>query len=68
MSELNNRSLVMQYDVSTPDEYLDALDTDWRKEKLHGLRTIILKQDSAIEETINYKMLCFKLKKRHYFI
>lgn len=51
----------MQYDVNNPSEYIKSLDVDWRKEKLQELREIILKQDSAIQETINYKMLCFKL-------
>ena len=51
----------MQYDVNNPSEYMKSLDVDWRKEKLQELREIILQQDSAIQETINYKMLCFKL-------
>ncbi|MGH1539234.1 MAG: iron chaperone [Arenicella sp.] len=57
----------MQYDVSNPQEYLEALDLDWRKEKLQELRDIILKQDSAIWETISYKMLCFKLNDSELF-
>lgn len=51
----------MQYDVSSPSEYMKSLDVDWRKEKLNELRKIILQQDPAIKESINYKMLCFKL-------
>ncbi|MEM9807947.1 MAG: DUF1801 domain-containing protein [Cyanobacteria bacterium P01_D01_bin.56] len=51
----------MQYDVSSPSEYMESLDTDWRKEKLQQLRQMILQQEPAIQETINYKMLCFKL-------
>ncbi|CAA0126095.1 Uncharacterised protein [Halioglobus japonicus] len=51
----------MLYDASNPLEYMESLALDWRKEKLQELREIILKQDSAIQETINYKMLCFKL-------
>ena len=51
----------MQYDVTSPAEYMKSLDLDWRKEKLQELRELILQQDSAIQETINYKMLCFKL-------
>ncbi len=57
----------MQYDVSNPQEYLEALDLDWRKEKLQELRDIILQQDSAIRETISYKMLCFKLNDSELF-
>ena len=51
----------MLYDVSSPLEYMESLALDWRKEKLQELRGIILKQDSAIQETINYKMLCYRL-------
>lgn len=51
----------MQYDAKSPSEYLEALDEDWRKEKLQELRELILRQDSAIQETISYKMLCFKV-------
>lgn len=51
----------MQYDVSNPQDYIESLALDWRKEKLQQLRQLILKQDGAIDESINYKMLCFKL-------
>ena len=51
----------MQYDVSSPLEYMESLELDWRKEKLQELRAIILRQDLEIQETINYKMLCFSL-------
>lgn len=51
----------MQYDVTSPSEYLESLNSDWRKDILQELRELILKQDSEIQETINYKMLCFKL-------
>ena len=57
----------MQYDVSSPPEYMQSLDEDWRKEKLQTLRTIILQQDSEIQEIINYKMLCFKLNDSELF-
>ncbi|MBX2847429.1 MAG: DUF1801 domain-containing protein [Acidiferrobacterales bacterium] len=57
----------MQYDVDSPEEYIEALDLDWRKDKLLQLRDIILKQDPAIEESINYKMLRFKLNDKGLF-
>ncbi len=47
----------MQYDVTTPDQYLEALDNDWRKEKLLAIRQLIFKADPDIEEGITYKML-----------
>lgn len=52
----------MLYDVDSVSEYMEALESDWRKEKLLELRAIILKQTQAITESINYKMLCFKLE------
>ncbi|GGW76374.1 DUF1801 domain-containing protein [Alteromonas halophila] len=57
----------MQYDVSTPADYIKALDGDWRKEKLLLLRQLILHQDSAIDESINYKMLCYTLHQKGLF-
>ena len=51
----------MQYDVSSPSEYIESLDADWRKEKLLELRQVILQQDADIQEAISYKMLCFTL-------
>jgi len=49
----------MQYDVNTPKEYLEALDDDWRKEKLLTVRQFILKNAPELEEGIQYKMLCY---------
>ena len=51
----------MQYDVQTPEEYLESLPLDWRKEKLEELRSLILRQSGDLEEIINYKMLGYKL-------
>lgn len=51
----------MHYEASTPAEYLGALEDDWRKEKLMGLRQLILEQSSEIQESINYKMLCYSV-------
>ncbi|NNF33487.1 MAG: DUF1801 domain-containing protein, partial [Saprospiraceae bacterium] len=47
----------MQYDVSTPQEYLDQIDSDWRKDKLMEVREIILGTDYPLSEVIRYKML-----------
>jgi len=49
----------MQYDVSTPKEYLDALADDWRKEKLIQLRALLLASADDIIEGINYKILSY---------
>jgi len=49
----------MQYDVTSPQEYLEAIDDDWRKEKGIQLRKIILSSADDIKEGINYKMLSY---------
>ena len=51
----------MQYEADSPEEYLKSLSQDWRKETLEALRALILAQSSAMEECINYKMLCYRL-------
>ena len=50
----------MQYDVKTPEEYLEAVQSDWRKEKLESLRKLIKSAAPDILECINYKMLGYK--------
>lgn len=50
----------MQYDVKTPEKYLEALEADWRKEKLESLRKLIKSAAPDILECINYKMLGYK--------
>ncbi len=50
----------MQYDVNSPSEYLAALDDDWRREKLHELRSIILSCGPHLVEGIDYKMLSYR--------
>ena len=47
----------MLYDVETPEEYLEQLPDDWRAEKLHELRKIILEKGPKLTENITYKML-----------
>jgi uncharacterized protein YdhG (YjbR/CyaY superfamily) len=49
----------MQYKVSTPEEYFNALEKDWKQEKLMLLRDIILKESPEIVEGISYKMLSY---------
>ncbi|MCE7996768.1 MAG: DUF1801 domain-containing protein [Roseivirga sp.] len=50
----------MQYDVNTPAEYLEALDEDWRKEKLLELRELIFEKAPGLKEGIRYKMLSYE--------
>lgn len=50
----------MQYDVQTPAEYLEALEDDWRREKLLELRSIIMSCGPELVEDIEYKMLSYR--------
>jgi len=50
----------MQYDVATPEDYLDALDADWRRDKLQKLRGIIRDRAPDLEEVISHKMLGYR--------
>lgn len=47
----------MQYNVTTPTEYINALEKDWRLEKLQALRKIIKSKAPDYTEDIQYKML-----------
>ena len=47
----------MQYDATTPAEYMAQLDDDWRREKIEQLRVLIKTQAPFLTEDINYKML-----------
>ncbi len=49
----------MQYDVKTPVEYLEQLESDWRKHKLEEIREIIQKHAPDLKESIEYKMLSY---------
>jgi uncharacterized protein YdhG (YjbR/CyaY superfamily) len=49
----------MQYDVTTPEEYLAALDSDWRRATLAHLRRLIKQHAPELREGIAYKMLCY---------
>ena len=49
----------MRYDVQTPEEYLEALEDDWRKDKLLEVRRLILLHGPELEESIKYKMLSY---------
>ena len=49
----------MQYDVKTPAEYMNALEDDWRRDKVSEIRELVKAKDPNIIETINYKMLSY---------
>lgn len=49
----------MQHEASTPKEYLQVIENDWKKEKILYLRELILQTAPNIEESIDYKMLSY---------
>ncbi|MEL7026897.1 MAG: DUF1801 domain-containing protein [Pseudomonadota bacterium] len=49
----------MQYDVETPDQYLAALDHDWRRVALLTIRQTLKEVAPDWEESIAHKMLCY---------
>jgi uncharacterized protein YdhG (YjbR/CyaY superfamily) len=49
----------MQYDAKTPQEYLELLDPDWRREKLLELRELIMAEGPELIEGISYGMLIY---------
>lgn len=52
----------MQYNASTPKEFLDALEEDWRKNTLMELRALIMEKLPLLVEGINYKMLSYSFQ------
>lgn len=49
----------MQYQVKTPQEYLDVLEEDWRKEKLLEVWQLLEEEGPELQSGIEYKMLSF---------
>ncbi|TCD13786.1 iron chaperone [Oricola cellulosilytica] len=49
----------MLYDATTPEDYLEQLDDDWRRETLLGLRRLIKQKGPSLIERLNYKMLAY---------
>lgn len=54
--------------MKTPKDYLEALEDDWRKEKLLVIREMILNYAPNIDEAIRYKMLNFGVEAMENFI
>lgn len=57
----------MQYDANNPEEYLELLEEDWRKEKLLLIRQMILSYAPKLEEIIRYKMLNYGKEDQYIF-
>lgn len=53
----------MQYEAKTPKAYLENLEDDWRKDKLQQIRAMILSNGPDLHEGVEYKMLCYGVKK-----
>lgn len=49
----------MQYEAKNPDEYIDQLEKDWRKDKLEKVRAMIKTSGPDLKEGIEYKMLSY---------
>ncbi len=49
----------MQYNVTTPAEYMSALEDDWRRAKVVEIREIIQSKAPDLVEGIQYKMLSY---------
>lgn len=49
----------MQYEAASPQEYLENLESDWRKEKLMQIRDVIKKHGNDLTEYMEYKMMAF---------
>ena len=47
----------MLYDAATPQDYIQQLDDDWRKQTLESLRSLIRQKAPDLVERIHYKML-----------
>lgn len=57
----------MQYEAKTPIEYLERLESDWRKDKLEQVREMIKKQGTHLKEGIEYKMLSYGNSEKNIF-
>jgi uncharacterized protein YdhG (YjbR/CyaY superfamily) len=57
----------MIWQAATPQEYLDGLDKDWRRETLKDLRAIILSTAPHLTEAIHYKVLGYAHGDRYLF-
>jgi uncharacterized protein YdhG (YjbR/CyaY superfamily) len=49
----------MQYEATTPAEYMTLLEDDWRREKVEDLRALIKTTAPDLVEGIAYKMLSY---------
>lgn len=50
----------MQYEATTPEEYLHELEDDWRSHTLLALRRLIKENAPELIESIEYKMLAYQ--------
>lgn len=57
----------MQYESKNAIEYVENLETDWRKEKLEEVRNMIKSIGPDLKEGIEYKMLSYHMDDKPIF-
>ncbi|CTQ55151.1 hypothetical protein LP7551_03692 [Roseibium album] len=57
----------MQHSAETPQEYLEQLDDDWRRQKVLQIRNLIKSAEPSIKEHIHNKMLGYALDGEFFF-
>lgn len=57
----------MQYDAKTPEEYMELLEPDWRKDRVEELRALIKKLCPDLVEGIEYKVLSYGKDSKNIF-
>lgn len=57
----------MLSDAETPNDYVDQLENDWRREKLLKIRAIIKEKAPQLTECIHYKMLGYGIDNAYAF-
>lgn len=53
--------------ASTPQEFIEQLEDDWRRRTLLDIRKILLDQSPQLDEQMHYKMLGYRLKGDYVF-
>lgn len=57
----------MKYESKTPEDYLNSLEPDWRKDKLEEVRALIKNFGPELKEEIAYNMLSYGDENKNIF-
>lgn len=57
----------MQYNATTPKEYMELLEADWRKDRVEELRKLIKELCPELKEGIEYKALAYGNETKNIF-